>query len=164
MGTCVRNYDWQGWFRCLSHILTPIILFQNFPSTENTESIVYVMVCWQAPGAYQLLSLHCHPFQIEFWSFLSNHLHHEVYQRSLSDKWISFLLKKWCSGGRDPSFTLLHFLRAAAVVATAFTPVVVPIPTSAAVVTSSEVAAAVAGSAADILAAAVVCGAAAAVV
>ena len=66
----------------------------------------------------------------------------------------------------SPAHTLLRSLKAAAVVATAFTPLALPVPTSAAAVISSEVAAAsavVAGAAADILSAAAVSGSAAAI-
>ncbi len=54
----------------------------------------------------------------------------------------------------SPARTLLRFLKAAVVVETAFTPVVVPIPTSAAAVISTEVAAVVAGADAAVIAAA----------
>jgi hypothetical protein len=54
----------------------------------------------------------------------------------------------------SPAHTLLRSLKAAAVVETAFTPVVVPIPKSAAAVISTEVAAVVAGTAAAVIAAA----------
>ena len=52
----------------------------------------------------------------------------------------------------SPTHTLLRSLKAAAVVATAFTPVVVPSLTSAAAVISTEVAAVLAGAAAAVVA------------
>jgi hypothetical protein len=65
----------------------------------------------------------------------------------------------------SPAHTLVSSLKTAPLVATVFTPVFVPISTSAPAVISSEVAAIVAGAAAaDILAAAVLSGVAVAVV
>jgi hypothetical protein len=94
--------------------------------------------------------------------------------RSFSgDSWVSLtnevLFSKTDALAEDllsPAHTLLRSLKAAAVVATAFTPPALPVLTSAAAIISSEVAAAsavVADAAADILSAAAVSGSAAAV-
>ncbi len=115
------------------------------------------MVCWQAAGAYQLLSRYC-LFKLNSEAFIKS----SATQSFSGDSWKAltseFLLcSKTDALAEDllsPAHTLLRSLKAAAVVANAFTPVVVPIPTSAAAVTSTEVDAVVAGAAAAVVAAA----------
>jgi hypothetical protein len=110
----------------------------------NRENI-YMYTWLNAEASIQILC-QCTEF---LWRFLS-----------INDQCNSPLLKNWCPG-RGPSFTcphcILRSLEGPAVVATAFAPAALPIPTSAATVISSEVVAAVAVvdlAAADILAAA----------
>jgi hypothetical protein len=121
-------------------------------------------------GAYQILSLHLTLFKLNSEAFFQILCPRSFYGDSCVSLTSEVLL---CSRTDDlaedllsPAHTLLHSLKAAAVVATAFTPTALPIPTSAAAVISSEVAAAsavVAGAAADILSAAAVSGSAAAI-
>ncbi len=42
----------------------------NFPENKNTERIVYVKICWQAAGAYQLLKLHLTLFNLNAEAFV----------------------------------------------------------------------------------------------
>ncbi len=58
------------------------ILCQNFPTTENTERLFSIMMCWQATGANELLLLHGTLSSNWILSSCSYCFHHRFQQKS----------------------------------------------------------------------------------